>query len=179
MHFAYCRGSRIGQVAIVAVYAQRTQALGIRGGVSYRMQHLHVADVVNVQALLQTYYQSGSESLAKKSPIAVCQVDFELTCSASPPRSCLSTSSCIFRCLSWSGTPSASGGPSERQSPPDCCWTVSRLTTCLRCHCCKFARGCPPHLGNIICSRTCCPLLRIWGKLETNRLFRTEHKCPR
>lgn len=55
LDFANRRRARIGQVAVVIVNTESAKALRIGGRVAYRVEHLHVADVVQIQALFKAH----------------------------------------------------------------------------------------------------------------------------
>lgn len=56
LHLPNGAGSGVGQEAVVGVGGEAAEAQRVWRGVPDGVQHLHVPDVVDVQALLQAYY---------------------------------------------------------------------------------------------------------------------------
>ena len=57
LHLANLVAAGVGEVAVVVVHREGAQSVGVGGRVADRVQYLHVADVVDVEALLQTHDQ--------------------------------------------------------------------------------------------------------------------------
>lgn len=59
LHLADRRRTGICQITVLGVVDREgAEARGIRGRVAYRVQHLHVPNVVYVEGFLQTYHQT-------------------------------------------------------------------------------------------------------------------------
>jgi hypothetical protein len=64
LHFSIVGRTGIRQKTVIVGYAQRTQTVGIRRRISDRVQHLHVADVVDVETLLEADDESRPENVS-------------------------------------------------------------------------------------------------------------------
>lgn len=58
LHLPHGAGAGVGDVAVVHAGRQRAQPARVRRSVADGVQNLHVANVVDVERLLQAYYQS-------------------------------------------------------------------------------------------------------------------------
>lgn len=66
LHFSYGRGAGKREETVVIVNTERTQPLGVGRGVAYCVEHLHVADVVQVQAFFKAHHKTSSSMKGTK-----------------------------------------------------------------------------------------------------------------
>ena len=83
------RGAGVGQETVVAVDAESTQSSGVGWSLSYRVENLHISDVVDVERLLQADHQPGPVELHGQDGVAVAVLAdlrpfLEVTYSQSP-----------------------------------------------------------------------------------------------
>lgn len=83
LQFSCSRMSRIRQIALIDASRQGAQTLPVRWCVAYRVQEFHVANVVDVQTLLQTHDQSQSvqfhgQNRVRVAVVAYFSVPFEM-----------------------------------------------------------------------------------------------------
>ena len=84
-------GAGVGQETVVTVDAQGAQASRVGRSLSYRVENLHVSDVVDVERLLQADHQPGPVELDSQDGVAVAVLTdlrpfLEVTHSQSPGR---------------------------------------------------------------------------------------------
>ena len=58
LNLSHCSAAWVSHKAVFIVDGQRTEALWVGRCVTYRMENFHVTDIVDVQALFQTYDQT-------------------------------------------------------------------------------------------------------------------------
>ena len=84
-------GARVGQETVVAVDAESAQSSRVWWGLSYRVENLHISDVVNIERLLQADHQPGPVELDSQDGVAVAVLTdlrpfLEVTNAQSPRR---------------------------------------------------------------------------------------------
>ena len=69
-------GARVGEEAVVAVDTEGTQTPGVGGSLSYRVENLHVSNVVNVERLLETDHQPSPVELDCQDSVTVAVLTY-------------------------------------------------------------------------------------------------------